>query len=94
MPVKASRMVVVGDVYEVKTETRKWVVRVTGLLPNRKAYSEAILYYTDETPAEELAAIQFNAASFQTGKRLSKIGRPTKKERRDLGDFMNPGIQE
>ncbi len=94
MPVKASRMVVVGDVYEVKTETRKWVVRVTGLLSTRKAYSEAILFYTDETPTEELAAIQFNAASFQTGKRLSKIGRPTKKERRDLGGFMNPGVEE
>ena len=87
LSVKASRMVVIGDVYEVKTETRKWVVRVTGLLLTRKAYSEAILYYADETPAEELAAIQFNAASFQTGKRLSKIGRPTKKDRRDIDDY-------
>ncbi len=29
------------------------------------------------------------AATFQTGKRLSKIGRPTKKNRRDLGDFLD-----
>ena len=28
--VKASRTVMVGDVYEVKTEARKWVIRVTG----------------------------------------------------------------
>ncbi|NDA61534.1 MAG: RNA-binding S4 domain-containing protein [Chitinophagia bacterium] len=89
VPVKASRNVAIGDMYDVKTETRKWLIRVTGLLENRKAYSEAILFYQDETPAEELAAIRFNASSFQTGKRLSKIGRPTKKERRDLGDFLN-----
>ncbi len=32
--------------------------------------------------------LQYQAASFQTGKRQSKIGRPTKKERRDLDDFF------
>lgn len=89
VPVKASRAVAVNDVYEVKTEARKWVIRVIGLLGERKAYSEAIQFYRDETPPEELAAIQFAAASFQTGKRLSKIGRPTKKERRELGEFFD-----
>lgn len=87
--VKASRTVSVGDEYEVKAETRKWVVKVTGLLYKRVQYSEAIQYYTDLTPAEELDRISFEAASFQTGKRMSKIGRPTKRERRDLGGFMD-----
>lgn len=87
--VKASRMVVVGDEYEVKTEARKWVVKVTGLLDHRVQYSEAIQYYTDITPPEELDRIKFEAATFQTGKRMSKIGRPTKRERRDLGGFMD-----
>ncbi|MDE3253306.1 MAG: RNA-binding S4 domain-containing protein [Bacteroidota bacterium] len=89
VPVKASRTVAVGDEYEVKAETRKWVVKVTGLLHKRVQYSEAIQYYTDLTPAEELDRIQFQAASFQTGKRMSKIGRPTKRERRDLDGFMD-----
>jgi ribosome-associated heat shock protein Hsp15 len=86
--VKASRVVNIGDEYEVKTEARKWVVKVTGLLHSRVQYSEAIKYYTDITPPEELDRIKFEAAAFQTGKRLSKIGRPTKRERRDLGGFM------
>lgn len=86
--VKASRLVAVGDEYEVKAETRKWTVKVTGLLHKRVQYSEAILFYEDITPAEELDRIKFEAASFQTGKRMSKIGRPTKRERRDLGGFM------
>ncbi|RYF90646.1 MAG: RNA-binding S4 domain-containing protein, partial [Chitinophagaceae bacterium] len=36
-----------------------------------------------------LERIRFQAASFHTGKRQSKIGRPTKKERRDLDEFMD-----
>jgi len=86
--VKASRIVAIGDEYEVKNETRKWVIKVTGLLYSRVQYAEAVKFYLDETPAEELDRIKFEAATFQTGKRMSKIGRPTKKERRDLGDFM------
>ncbi len=86
--VKASRIVAIGDEYEAKTEARKWVVKVTGLLHKRVQYSEAIQFYEDITPPEELDRIIFEAASFQTGKRQSKIGRPTKRERRDLGGFM------
>lgn len=89
MAVKASRVVAIGDEYEVKTEARKWVVKVSGLLHSRVQYSEAINYYIDLTPAEELDRIRFEAASFHTGKRLSKIGRPTKRERRDLEGFMD-----
>jgi ribosome-associated heat shock protein Hsp15 len=85
--VKASKTVNVGDEYEVKTEARKWLIRVTGLLANRVQYSEAIKYYVDLTPEEEVEKLKTIASSFHTGKRLSKIGRPTKKERRDLDDF-------
>ena len=85
---KAARQVAVDDEYEVKTEAKRWRIKVTGLLHNRAKYEEAIKYYTDITPAEELERIKFQAASFHTGKRPSKIGRPTKKERRDLEDFM------
>ncbi len=87
--VKASRVVNIGNEYEVKTEARKWVIKVIGLLERRVQYIEAILFYEDITPAEELDRIHSDAASFQTGKRMSKIGRPTKRERRDLGGFMD-----
>ena len=87
-PVKASKNVVAGDEYEIKTETRKWVIKVSGLLHNRQAYSEAVKYYIDITPQEELERLQFQSASFHTGKRQSKIGRPTKKQRRELDDFL------
>ena len=87
--VKASRNVVIGDIYEARTEHKNWVLKVTQLLDGRVAYAEAIKYYEDLTPVEELERVRQVAATFQTGKRLSKIGRPTKKNRRDLGDFLD-----
>ena len=86
--VKASKNVALGDEYEVKTETKKWIIKVTGLLQNRVAYPEAIRHYLDMTPEEEVEKLQFQAASFHTGKRPSKIGRPTKKQRRELDGFL------
>jgi len=78
----------VGEEYEVKTEAKRWRIRVTALLHSRVQYAEAIKYYIDITPAEEIERLQFQSASFHTGKRLSKIGRPTKKQRRDIDDFL------
>lgn len=92
--VKASRSVNVGDEYEVKTEVKRWVIKVTGLLTNRVQYTEAIKYYEDLTPPEEMERVRFQAASFHTGKRLSKVGRPTKKQRRDIEGFMDEGEEE
>ena len=88
-PAKASKHVSIGDEYEVKTEAKRWRIKVTGLLAKRVAHSEAIQYYIDITPEEEVQRIQFLSASFHTGKRPSKIGRPTKKERRNLDDFRD-----
>src|SRR5436305_9564052 len=82
--VKASKTINIGEEYEIKTEARKWIIKVTGLLPNRVQYSESIKYYVDLTPQEERERLQTQAPAFHTGKRLSKIGRPTKKQRRDL----------
>jgi ribosome-associated heat shock protein Hsp15 len=86
--VKPSKQVSIGEEYEVKTEAKRWRIKVSGLLHNRVAYTEAIKYYIDLTPEEEIERIQFQFASFHTGKRLSKVGRPTKKQRRDMKDFL------
>ena len=87
--VKPSRHVTIGDEYEVKTEAKRWRIKVTGLLDHRVAHPEAITYYLDITPSEEIERLQFQAASFHTGKRLSKVGRPTKKLRREWEDFSD-----
>jgi ribosome-associated heat shock protein Hsp15 len=85
---KAAKTVRIGETYEVKSETRRWVVKVTGLLEKRVQFSEAVKYYEDLTPVEEKERLAFQAAVFYSGKRQTKIGRPTKKQRRELGDFL------
>ncbi|MFZ9660616.1 MAG: RNA-binding S4 domain-containing protein [Chitinophagaceae bacterium] len=85
---KASKIVQLGEVYEIKTENRKWVIKVTGLLDHRVQFTEAIKFFEDQTPEEEKLRLEFQAAVFFTGKRQTKIGRPTKKQRRELDDFM------
>lgn len=87
-PAKPGKNVHLGDIYDVRTDGRKWRIKVTGLLHTRVKYQEAIKYYVDLTPPEELEKATLQAASFYSGKRLSKIGRPTKKERRNLDSFM------
>ncbi len=85
--VKAAKQVNIGDELEVKTEAKRWLIRVIRLAFNRMKYSEAIAYYLDITPEDEVNHLQYQASSFNTGKRQSKIGRPTKKERRDLDEM-------
>ncbi len=88
-PLKASKTVNIGDQYEIKTEAKKWVIKVTGLLFSRVAFPEAVNYYIDITPKEEINNTSDKSTSFYTGKRMSKTGRPTKKQQRDLEDFMD-----
>ena len=86
---KPARNVQIGEEYELRTSEKKWLIKVIGLLHTRVQYSEAIKYYSDITPAEETDRIKFEAAFFQTGKRQSKVGRPTKKDKRDLDEFLD-----
>ncbi|MEP7233046.1 MAG: RNA-binding S4 domain-containing protein [Ginsengibacter sp.] len=87
--VKAAKPVNIGEQYEIKTEAKKWIIQVTGLLHNRVQFSEAIQYYIDLTPEESTEKIYSTAFVFNTGKRKSKQGRPTKKEKRELDDFKD-----
>jgi ribosome-associated heat shock protein Hsp15 len=87
--VKPSRVVGLGDRYDIKTPARKWTIEVTGLISNRVGYEEALKNYADLTTEEDKQLNQAIGTSFYTGKRLSKTGHPTKKQRRDLENFLN-----
>lgn len=87
--VKSSKSVNIGDIYEIKTKDRNWVIKVLDILEKRQAYAIASTYYEDLTPIEDKNIEKSQASSFYTGKRLSKVGRPTKKDRRSLDDFID-----
>jgi ribosome-associated heat shock protein Hsp15 len=86
--VKPAKTVAVGEQYEIKTEAKKWLVEVSELLHTRVQFAEAIKFYIDLTPEEEKEKIHNSSFVFNTGKRQSKQGRPTKKEKRNLDDFL------
>jgi len=86
--VKAAKPVSVGDQYEIKTDNKKWVIRVTGILHSRVDYQKSLQFYIDETPELPKPEKQPSSFIYFTGKRKSKQGRPTKKERRNLEDFL------
>ena len=86
--IKPAKPISLQDEYDVKTEGRRWIIRVTGLLAQRVSYEESLKYYLDLTPEEERTPAKQQTASFYTGKRRSKVGRPTKQQRRDLDEFM------
>ncbi len=92
--VKPARAVALGDRYEIRTPARKWTIEVTGILQNRQGYEEAIKHYADLSTEEDMAFGQRHAPSFYTGKRQSKTGRPTKKERRGLSDLLGDEGEE
>lgn len=86
--VKSSKAVNIGEIYEIKTKERNWIIKVLNVLDKRQAYAIASTYYEDLTPPEDKLVDKVQTASFYTGKRLSKVGRPTKKDRRSLDDFI------
>lgn len=86
--IKPAKTVAIGDQYEIKTENKKWKIEVTSILHNRVKYEEAIKYYIDLSPEETGDKIQSSAFVFNSGKRKSKQGRPTKKDKRRLDDLL------
>jgi len=86
--VKPAKVVAIGERYDVRTPDRRWTIEVTGLLHNRMKYEEASKNYIDLTPDEDKRMNERITTAFYTGKRLSKTGRPSKKQRRDLKDFL------
>ena len=87
--IKPSRNVMPGDTYEIKTSARKWLIKVTGVIQNRVKFEEAVKHYEDMTSEEDKQLNRRLNSSFYTGKRQSKTGRPTKKQRRDLNEFFD-----
>lgn len=92
--VKPSKTVAIGDVLDIRGEGRKWTIEVTGIIQNRVKYEEAVKNYLDMTSEEDKQYNQRLSNSFYTGKRLSKTGRPTKKQRRGLDNMLNENPED
>lgn len=87
MACKPSRTVKVQEVICVRKTPVTYRYRVLALTGNRLPASQVPQFIADETPQEELDKLIMARYSF--GVRDRGTGRPTKKDRRSLDDFMS-----
>ena len=86
--VKASRNVNVGDEITVRFGPFDRSFKVLALVHNRQSAKLVSEFYTDITPPETIEKMKAHAAA-RAAWRQPGLGRPTKKERRELDDFMD-----
>lgn len=88
---KPAKTLSLGDVIQVRKKNIRYTFKVEQLIDKRVGAPIAVTCYTDLTPEEEKAKEQMRPQSsvfYVAGAYREKgMGRPTKKERRDLDDF-------
>lgn len=82
-PIKASRELKVGDIIEISTSGLTRKIRVIALLNNRVGPPKVAEYLEDLTPAEAKEQAALIRQSYYE-KRDRGLGRPTKRDRRDI----------
>jgi len=87
MSVKPSRVVQAGEIISVRKMPVIYRYRVIEVIENRVGAKLVSGFIEDITPQEELDKLKMQDAFFI--KRDRGTGRPTKKERRDLNDFID-----
>lgn len=87
--VKASRTVKVGEVIDVKKPPITYSFKVLALAENRMGAKLVPGFMENVTRQEQLDLLQMNRISGFVD-RAKGLGRPTKKDRRDIDDFTTP----
>ena len=86
---KASKMIKEGDVIEVRKPPITYSFKVLKAIQNRVGAKLVPEVLENVTPKEQLELLEMNRISGFVG-RARGTGRPTKKERRELDDFIQP----
>lgn len=90
-PIKPSKEIKPRDILSIKTGPLTKVVQVIELAPRRLSSSLAQNLYIDLTsPDEKKIALEKKVKIKATVLTKKGIGRPTKKQRRDLEEFLYP----
>ena len=87
--VKPSRNVKVGDVISIRRNPVLFSFKVLALSENRMNAKLVPDFMLNVTTPDQLELIELSKLAGQTG-RDRGAGRPTKKERRELDDFIEP----
>ncbi len=87
-PVKASRMIGAGSEITVKYGPFERSFKIINPVQNRLPAKSVAEFCTETTPESVLASMKAHAAA-RAAWRLPGMGRPTKKERRELDDYTS-----
>ena len=88
---KASKMIKEGDIIEVRKPPITYSFKVLKAIQNRVGAKLVPEVLENVTAREQLELLEMNRISGFVG-RARGTGRPTKKERRDLDDFIQPAF--
>ena len=91
--VKASRNIKTGDIVQIKRNPVVYSFKVLALSENRMGAKLAPEFVENVTPQEQLDILELSKFN-SFGKRDRGTGRPTKKERRDMVEYMEPEEEE
>lgn len=83
---KPSKTLKVGEIVDVTIDQLRKRVQVVGFPKNRQSAKTVSEYMTDLTPTEEYERIEF-LRKFNYEKRYHGVGRPTKKDRREIDEL-------
>ncbi|WP_177763680.1 RNA-binding S4 domain-containing protein [Flavobacterium sp. I3-2] len=84
---KASRDVFAGDKITLRKDQINYVISVLGIPDNRVGAKLVDMYRKDETPAEAFEHLEMLKLA-KEHYRAKGEGRPTKKDRRDIDDYL------
>ncbi|MDR1719279.1 MAG: RNA-binding S4 domain-containing protein [Dysgonamonadaceae bacterium] len=85
--VKPSKMIRVGDVVQVRKSPVIYSFKVLGLIEKRIGATLVPQYLEDVTPPSQYELLELSKISGFVN-RAKGTGRPTKKDRRDLDEFL------
>lgn len=88
---KASKMIKEGDVVEVRKPPITYSFKVLKAIQNRVGAKLVPEVLENVTTKEQMELLEMNRISGFVG-RARGTGRPTKKDRRDLDDFIQPAF--
>ena len=88
MPLKPSRMIKVGDVIQVRRQPVIFSFKVLALSQNRLGAKLVPEYMQQVTTPDQLELWEMLKLD-KANNRAKGLGRPTKKDRRDLDDFFD-----
>ncbi|MDR0505760.1 MAG: RNA-binding S4 domain-containing protein [Dysgonamonadaceae bacterium] len=93
VPAKPSRMIKAGDIIQVRKPPITYSFKVIGLPSNRVNAKLVFQFLENITPPEEYELLELQKLSGFVD-RAKGMGRPTKKDRRELDSFSAPDWED